>query len=219
MRDSQHPHGRAQWLFAFALTVASASGVAGQSATARPALLSDDEEIRLALSAAPSEVSRDADVWVLRRGGHVKVKSGTSGIACMVSRDHPESLYPICYDAEAARTILPIALRESQLREKGMDDAAIEAGIKAAIERGELKLPAASALSWMLSPQQVIFAGANGPRVGKWHPHIMVYMPYATRAKLGYPARANGDFSIGDEGKATAHLIVITAGWSSDTGS
>jgi hypothetical protein len=196
-----------------------AMDVSAQSAASRPPLLPEDDEIRIALSAAPAEVSRDADVWVLRRGGHVKVRSGNSGIACMVSRDHPESLYPICYDTEAARTILPIALREQQLREEGRDDAAVEAEIRAAIERGELKLPSGTAMSWMLSPHQVIYAGSQGPRVGKWHPHIMLYMPYATQAKLGYAARPNGDLAVREEGKATAHLIIITPDWAGGAGS
>jgi len=208
---------RSVLLLALPLIPLRPEGVPAQNAL--PRLMPESDEIRLALSAAPPEVARDADVWVLRRGGHVKVRTGTSGVACMVGRDHPESLYPICYDAEAARSILPIAIRESQLREKGADDATIEREVTGAIERGELKLPAASAMSWMLSRDQVIYAGASGRRVGQWHPHIMIYMPYATRAKLGYPARANGDLGIGDEGKATAHLIVITGAWSTEPGS
>ena len=114
---------RAAILVVLGLPLAIAGQAAAQTVAAKPALLAESEEIRLARSAAPPEVARDADVWVLRRGGHVKVQSGTSGVACMVSRDHPESLYPICYDAEAARTIFQIALRESQLRENGADDA------------------------------------------------------------------------------------------------
>jgi hypothetical protein len=208
-----------RYLYVLAVILAVSSEAAAQTAVSRPPLLAEDEEIRLARSAAPPEISRDADVWVLRRGGFVKVRSGPNGVACMVSRDHPESLYPICYDPESARTILPITLREAELREKGQDEAAIDAEIKAAIERGELKLPTGSAMSWMLSADQVIYAGANGRRVGKWFPHIMIYMPGATRAKLGFAALPNGDYGIGDEGKPTAHLIVITASWSTGTGS
>ncbi len=187
--------------------------LAQQGARALPPLLPDSQEIRLALSAAPPEISRDADVWVLRRGGHVKVKSGTSGVACLVSRDNPDSLYPICYDAEAARTILWFEMREQQLRERGLDEAAIDSAIAQAVARGELHAPTRPALSWMMSPEQVIYDGAHGRRVGQWHPHIMIYMPYMMQAQLGFKGMSDGDLSLQNEGKATAHLLVLERDW------
>ena len=107
----------------------SAAGTAGL-----PVLMDEEAEIALARSAAPAAISSDADIWVLRRGGHVKVKSGSTGVACLVTRDHPESLYPMCYDAAGARTILPIALREQKLREQGWTAERIAADVAAAIE-------------------------------------------------------------------------------------
>jgi len=83
-----------------------------------PPLLPEAEEIALARSAAPPEISGAADIWVLRRGGHERMVSGTNGAACIVARDHPESLYPICYDAAAVRTVLPIQLREQRMRRR-----------------------------------------------------------------------------------------------------
>lgn len=178
-----------------------------------PRLLPEAEEIRLALSAAPPAISGNADVWVLRRGGHVKVRSGTSGVACIVTRDHPESLYPICFDAEATRTMLPLMLREQQLREKGLTDEQVAQEIEAAIARRELTLPSRPAMAWMMSPSQVIYAGATGPRVGAWHPHVMIYSPYATTETLGYSGLPDGDFSLREAGRPTAHILIITRDW------
>lgn len=80
-------------------------------------LLSQEREIALALTAAPPSVASDVDVYVLRRGGFVKVRSGSTGVSCLVERDHPKARYPICYDAEATRTILPSQLEVQAMRE------------------------------------------------------------------------------------------------------
>lgn len=178
-----------------------------------PPLMDESAEIALARSAAPPSISGDADVWVLRRGGHVKVVTGSSGVACIVTRDHPDSLYPICYDAVGARTILPIAIREQQLREKGWSTERIDAEIMAAIERGELHVPERSAVAWMQSADQVIHAGADGPRIGAWKPHVMIHIPFATAETIGVQPLEDGDFMLREAGKPTAHLIIISRDW------
>jgi hypothetical protein len=194
--------------------MATAGSAAQSTAGAKlPPLMDEAAEIALARSAAPAAISGNADVWVLRRGGHEKVVTGTSGVACIVQRDHPESLYPICYDAEGARTILQVGLREQRLREQGWTTDRINADVAAAIDRGELNVPSPSALAWMQSPRQVIHAGADGPRVGEWKPHVMVYMPYATEKTTGILPLADGDFMIREPGTATAHMIIISRDW------
>lgn len=50
-------------------------------------VLPEAEEIALARSAAPAEVSEAADVWVLRNGRYEIARQGTNGNACMVSRN------------------------------------------------------------------------------------------------------------------------------------
>jgi hypothetical protein len=194
--------------------MATATAASQSAADAKlPPLMDEAAEIALARSAAPAAISSNADVWVLRRGGHEKVVTGTSGVACIVQRDHPDSLYPICYDAEGARTILQVALREQRLREQGWTMDRINADVAAAIERGELNVPTPSALAWMQSARQVIYAGAEGPRIGEWKPHVMVYMPYATEKTTGVMPLADGDFMIREPGTATAHLIIISRDW------
>jgi hypothetical protein len=196
-----------------AVLVAPAAAQSGSGSDRLPPLMDEAAEIRLARSAAPPSISGDADVWVLRRGGHVKARSGSSGVACIVQRDHPESLYPICYDAEGARTILRIAIRQQQLREQGLSSDQVAAEIEAALERGELSAPERSAIAWMQSAEQVIFNGADGPRVGAWQPHVMVYVPYATTESTGVTPLADGDFMIRNAGTATAHFIMISRDW------
>jgi hypothetical protein len=175
-------------------------------------LLPEDQEIRMATSAAPPQLSDNAAVWVLRRGGHVKVRDGTNGVNCFVDRDQPESLYPICYDAEASRTILQISLFEGRQRESGKSAEEIDKAVEAALARGELRLPDKTAIAWMLSADQVIYAGER--RIGTWYPHIMIYSPNLEPAALGFPATNPAGFFIQNPGKPLAHLVVVTPLWS-----
>jgi hypothetical protein len=184
-----------------------------QNAGAMVPLLPEDREIRMARSAAAPQVSDNASVWVLRRGGHVKVVDGSNGVNCFVSRDaNAEALYPICYDEEASRTILPISLMQSRLREAGKAEDEIDRTVDAAIARGELKLPARTALAWMLSADQIIYAGER--RVGTWYPHIMIYSPNLDGADLGFPTANPPGVFVQNPGRPLAHLVVVTPLWS-----
>jgi hypothetical protein len=197
----------------FVLALALVMGPALASAQNLPRLLLEPEEIALARSAAPPELSAAAAVYVLRRGGHVKVVAGTNGAACMVARDHPESLYPICYDPEAARTMLPVELEENRLRERGLSEDSIIARIDAGFRNGQFSPPSTLAIAYMMSRQQVLYAGANGRRVGQWFPHLMYYAPYMTREKMANGGMPNGDMTLAQEGRATAHFVVMTRDW------
>ncbi len=196
-----------------ALALAFALAPALASAQHLPKLLPDQEEIVLARSAAPLELSGAAAIYVLRRGGHVKVVEGTNGAACMVSRDHPESLYPICFDPEAARTILPVELEEQRMRERGLPEDSVSARIDAGFRQGQFSPPRSLAIAYMMSRQQVLYAGANGRRVGAWFPHLMYYAPYMTREKMANSGLPNGDMTLAQEGRATAHFVVMTRDW------
>ena len=217
-------HG-ASVAFALALVAASAfsngtgaqegGASTGASVIALPPLLPEADEIALALTAAPAQLSAASTVWVLRRGGYVRVREGTNGFTCYVGRDHPESLYPICFDAEASQTILRAALRERALLERGrsVEEAATEVAL--AYASGALRPPARPAMAYMMSPRQVIYSSARGRRVGSWHPHLMLYMPYATRDQLGLADRMLGSqLSIDDEGSPTAHMVIVLPAWS-----
>src|SRR5688500_16889322 len=76
-----------------AFAVAVLLGIAPMTAQSKGAgqsgartLLPRAEEIALARSAAPAEVSRSATVWVLTHSGYVVAEKGTNGVACYVGR-------------------------------------------------------------------------------------------------------------------------------------
>lgn len=171
------------------------------------AFLPEDYEVALARSAAPRELSDSADVYVLGPDGHVKVRTGTNGAACLVSRDHPESLYPICYDPEAARTVLHRHLERQRLRVSGLPEDSI--AVRMAEDRSPI--PQRAAVTYMMSRHQVLYSGER--RVGTWHPHLMIYMPGLTPADVGTDGLENGNLSISAPGTPDAHFIVMTNEW------
>ncbi|HEX2095143.1 MAG TPA: hypothetical protein VHG28_22275 [Longimicrobiaceae bacterium] len=194
------------------LLLLTATAAAAQT-PARPPLLPDEYETALARTAAPASLSDSADLYVLRRGGFERVRRGSNGAACLVGRDHPESLYPICYDPEAARTILPRALEAQRLRELGLPEDSVEVRIARAYAEGGLRPPARTAIAYMMSRHQVIYTGASGRRVGEWYPHLMIYMPGLTRGALAMPGLPSGDLTLDREGAPDTHFVVMTRDW------
>jgi hypothetical protein len=183
-----------------------------------PRSLGEAAEIALAVTAAPAEVSRDADVYVLRGTDFVKARAGTNGCACVVGRDsHEGSRYPICFDQEGARTMLFRELMEGSLRAKGKTEAEVKTLVDAAYRTGELKLSTKSSIAYMMSPQQILFStpNADGVRVGAWSPHIMLMLPGVAPEQLGLAHDSKVDvIQIHDRGGTHSELIVKVPKWS-----
>ena len=183
-----------------------------------PRSLGEAAEIALALTAAPSEISGNADVYVLRGTDFVKARAGTNGCACVVGRDsHDGSRYPICFDQEGARTMLFRELMEGSLRASGNSEEKVNALVEAAYKSGQLALPTKSSIAYMMSSQQVLFStpNADGVRVGAWSPHIMLMLPGVAPDQLGLAHDSKVDvIQIHDRGGSHAELIVKVPKWS-----
>lgn len=183
-----------------------------------PRALPEAEEIALALSAAPEEISSQADVFVLRGTEYAKVRTGTNGCACMVARDlHEGSRYPICYDQEGARTSMARELMEGSLRAKGLPEAEVQRRVTAAYASRELRRPAKASLAYMMSPQQVLFSSpdSDGVRVGAWSPHVMLMLPDVEPGQLGLaPDSKVSVLQIHRQGTGHSELIVKVPAWS-----
>ncbi len=102
-------------------------------------------EIALARSAAPPSIAKDATVMVLGRHGYETAIEGTNGFVCMVDRTwtdgfdrpefwNPKRLGPVCYNPQAARTLLPILLIRTRLSLAGISIAERKEGMRAAME-------------------------------------------------------------------------------------
>src|SRR5580693_10760366 len=103
-------------------------------------------EIALARSAAPDSISRDAKVIVLGPHGYETAVEGKNGFVCIVERAwmspfeslefwNPKNRSPICYNPQAARTILPITYMRTRLALAGKSKAEIKDSMKTAVEK------------------------------------------------------------------------------------
>jgi hypothetical protein len=119
-------------------------------------------EIALARSAAPDAISRAATVLVLTDHGFVTAVTGTNGFVCLVERGwtdsvdwpelwNPKNRGPDCLNAAAARSLLPVYYKITDMVLAGSSEAQILAALSTAY--AEKKFPAleAGAMSFMMS--------------------------------------------------------------------
>ena len=196
------------------LVLALVPSLAGaQAATSsRPgkrALLPAGQEIALARSAAPAEVSRDATIYVLTDTGYAVAVPGSNGNACLVDRGWPDSLEPQCFDPEARATIMQTSLAQMAGIQQGRAAEAIDRELAEGLRSGRFRLPTRPAMSYMMSSAQRLI-GDDGRPAGNWQPHLMLFMPYITSEQLGLGGTPNPAAGIVvDSGKPTANLMVI----------
>ncbi len=204
------------------VTFAAAAGAqaAPNGYPVKPVPLADSVEIALAVSAAPPELSNQATVYAVRDGQVLTLRRGSNGSVCVVARDlHGGSLYPICYNAEGARTVLARELLEVRLRSLGASEDSVERAVAAGYASGQLEAPKSLALAYMMSPRQVLFSSPRpeGRRVGPWHPHLMFFVPGATPSMFGLSSEDAEPISVSGSGTPRAEVVVKVQKWSDGT--
>ena len=187
---------------------ANAQSVEGGRSGPR-AVMDRDEEVALALSAAPASVSDDATVLVWTGDRFDAAREGSNGVTCYVARSWPESLEPHCFDEEGSETILPIHLRQMELWHEGRTEQEIEAAIAEGLRTGEFRLPTRPAMSYMMSAGQELISDEGRP-VGNWNSHLMIYYPYLTAEAMGLgPVPSIEAALIVDPGTPLSNIMVV----------
>lgn len=191
---------------AVAAAALGAGGLAG-AGTAYPAMAplaqyavgSRAEEAALARTAAPPSVSGEADVLVLGEHGYETAAKGSNGFVCIVERSwangvladefwNPRLRAPICFNAIAARSVLPAYLERTRWVLAGASKAEVEKRVRAAVAEGRYPLPEAGAMTFMLSKQGYLGDDAGGP----WHPHVMFFQANAVGGPESWGANRSG---------------------------
>lgn len=188
-------------------------------------MMDRSSEIALAQSAAPQSIAKDAEVLVMGSKGYETAVRGKNGFVCLVQRSwtagpddpefwNPKVRAPLCYNAPAARSYLPFALKETELILAGNSKTQMAEAIKVALDKKELPLVEANSMVFMLSKQGYLNDGA-----GAWRPHVMMIAQATDPSVWG----ANSDASPRDDspiigapddlGHATVFLIPV-AKWS-----
>ena len=143
-------------------------------------MIARDLEVRLAVNALPRDLRDGASVLVLERTGYVKARQGTNSFTCIVSR-RGGNFYPVCFDEEGARTILPAFADDAVLRLNGVSSAEVERQLAEGFEQGRYRPPARPGVAYMLSPATYMLEAGKLTRT---FPHTMFYAPYLTNRDI-----------------------------------
>ena len=187
---------------------AQPSVTAGAAKTPAPAPgMNRDDEIALALSAAPPAVAAKAGVYVLDKSGYVKAKDSQNGFVCYVDHRVPAAVEPQCPDEEGAKTFLPRAILTASLRAQGKSEPEIRQGVRDAFAKGTLRAPSRPGVNYMLSTHNVVTVDEEHGVAAPFPPHLMFYAPYLTNATFGSDGDPHSPLFVVDEG--TPHALVI----------
>jgi hypothetical protein len=186
-------------------------------------LMTGEAETALARSAAPESVSHDAEVLVLGRHGYEAAAKGKNGFVCLVERGwtapidnpdfwNPKLRGPICLNAPAARSYLPLTIKKTELVLAGQSKAQMFESIKAGLDKKELPTPEVGAMAYMLSKEQ--YLGDSGKH---WHPHLMFFLPQTDTATWGADLKGSPIFGASDPDDQLTIFFVPVAKWSDGT--
>jgi hypothetical protein len=225
-------------LGSFALVVVLSAARQGQAQNAKapyPSMASLDQylitdrnaEITLARSAAPAAISSDAEVLVLGRNGYETAVKGKNGFVCLVERGwmgpfdgelaanfwNPKIRGPVCFNPPAARTILPMTYKRTEMVLAGQSKAQIIDSIKTFVKQ-DLPPLEPGAMSYMMSRDQYLSDDGHH----NWMAHLMFYTPLMDGAVWGAdvtnsPVMLNPQFSGAPE---PIDVFMVPAGWWSD---
>ena len=159
-------------------------------------LMHQADEIALAKTAAPTNISDRATIKVLTKSGYEVAQQGDNGSVCMVMRGFSAPTYspvqfrnlvydatvlaPICFTPAAVRTAMPYYELRTKLALQGKSPDEIAAGVEAAYAKGELPKRNEVSFAYMWSARQNLASG-----VGHWHPHMMIFVPDYDNSMLG----------------------------------
>ena len=232
-------HATALLTFAVILTL-SVSGRAQDPKMKYPSmapieqyLMADrNAEIALARSAAPKAISSEATILVLGRHGYETAVEGKNGFVCAVERGwmgpfdgkfaanfwNPKIRGPLCFNPPAAKSILPITYKRTEMILAGKSKAQIIDAFKSAYGKKELPSLEPGAMSYMMSKDQYLTDGGDH----HWMAHLMFYTPLIDGAVWGAdlpnsPVMLNPQFGGAPE---PFNVFMVPAGmWSDGTAS
>jgi hypothetical protein len=218
-------------VFGVVLLSVAGAGLAQGATAAYPAMAPLEQyreasvaaEVALARSAANDTVSRDAEVLVLGSKGYETAAKGTNGFVCVVERSwatnfdnaefwNPKMRAPHCFNAAAARSVLPAYLKRTELVLSGMPKEQVEARMKEAVAKKEFGAPEEGSMCYMTSKQ-----GYLNDSAGHWHPHMMFFLPTTEAASWGANLKGSPVFAAQSEPEPVTTFMVPVMTWSDGT--
>lgn len=180
-------------------------------------------EVALARSAANEAVSGDAEVLVLGSHGYETAAKGKNGFVCLVVRSwansfdnsefwNPRVRAPHCFNAVAARSVLPAYLKRTELVLAGLTKEQVRERMKGAVEKKVFGVPEQGAMCYMMSKQ-----GHLNDNDGHWHPHLMFFLPPTEAASWGADLKGSPVFAAPGDPEPVTTFFVPVPEWSDGT--
>lgn len=184
-------------------------------------MMPQDVEVSLAKSAAPASISEHATIKVFTSSGFRVVHEGDNGFVCIVMRGFtgaptftplpvrtyiaydPKTRAPICFDPQAARSVLPYYEFKNKLGLEGKTPEQIAEAVQAAYKNGVIPERHEVSFAYMWSADQIL-----GP-AGHWYPHMMVYAPEYDNSMLGNNPFGSHLPVVGDDAGTPFAVLVI----------
>jgi len=181
-------------------------------------------EIALARSAAPESISRDAKILVLGRHGYETAVEGKNGFVCLVERAwmspfesagfwNPKIRSPLCYNPQAAHSILPFDYKRTELALAGQSKSQIIDWMKAADAKKDLPDVEPGAMCYMMSKAAYLTDDHDHNLA-----HLMFYTPLMDGKNWGADL-PNSPVFVGEHGPPQPYtLFIVPVGkWSDGT--
>lgn len=222
--------GPGMWGLAF-LLAAIGSACADDAKRAYPVMApveqyrmaSASEEIALSRSAAPTSISGDASVMTLGNHGYETALKGKNGFVCLVQRSwasgfgdagfwNPGLRGPVCFNAAAARTVLPAYLERTEWVIAGVSKADMINRTSAELAANRIAAPEPGAMAFMMSKQ-----GRIGDPLGPWHSHLMFFLSHTDGAVWGADQHGSPVFAAQDDSQPVTTFFVLVPTWSDGT--
>jgi hypothetical protein len=181
------------------------------------------EEVSLARTAANEAVSKDAEVLVLGGRGYETAAKGTNGFVCLVVRSwatgfddpefwNPKVRAPHCFNAVAARSVLPAYLKRTELVLSGLTREQVQERMKEAVAKKVFTVPEQGSMCYMMSKQ-----GYLNDKAGHWHPHLMFFLPPTEAATWGANFKDAPVFAAPADVEPVTTFFVPVPNWSDGT--
>lgn len=177
-----------------------------QQAKAQPAIPTEEQQIEAAVSAAPPNKQKGAEVLGYDQNGNlVTLREGENELICLADDPEDPRFHVACY----YEGLEPFMKRGRELKARGFSSSEADSIRRAEIESGELPYPRKPMGLYNLSGPEGGFDYSTGT-VKKATPLYVVYVPYATEQSTGIssaPAGEGGSWLM-EPGTPWAHVMI-----------
>jgi hypothetical protein len=177
-------------------------GIVAQAAGTGLAIPPADQQIALAVQAAPDEMQAAAAVLGYdAQGALVTLRQGSNDLICLADDPHDSAVSVACYHKD----LEPFMARGRELRAKGITGKERDQTRWKEIDAGTLPMPREPRTLYVLSGKGLDSAGKVIEPYRRW----VIYTPYATAASTGLSTMpVPGGPWIMFPGTAGAHIMI-----------